>query len=151
MNKTVMALTVVLSLWTYAAMAEPQQNQQATLGKHEPPPQAYADCKGKTAGAAVQHTTPDGTVAATCVETPKGLAARPNQMPNAGHNASSASRVPPQAAIDACTGKSDGTACNMNTPGGAVTATCAYTPDRKYFACRPNDMKQPEVAQGLNR
>ena len=46
---------------------------------HDPPPQAYEDCKGKRAGDIVQHTTPEGTVAATCVDSPKGLVARPNQ------------------------------------------------------------------------
>jgi hypothetical protein len=42
-----------------------------------PPPQAFADCRGKAEGEAVQHTTPEGVVAATCVQTPQGLAARP--------------------------------------------------------------------------
>jgi hypothetical protein len=43
-----------------------------------PPPQAFADCRGKAEGDAVQHTTPEGVVAATCIQTPQGLAARPN-------------------------------------------------------------------------
>jgi hypothetical protein len=43
-----------------------------------PPPQAFADCKGKAAGDAVQHATPEGVVAATCIQTPQGLAARPD-------------------------------------------------------------------------
>lgn len=47
----------------------------------EPPPQAYTDCVGKKAGDAVQHTTPEGKVAATCMESPKGLVARPNRPP----------------------------------------------------------------------
>jgi hypothetical protein len=45
----------------------------------EPPPQAYADCLGKQAGATVQHTTPEGKVPATCTESPKGLVARPSR------------------------------------------------------------------------
>jgi hypothetical protein len=45
----------------------------------EPPPQAYADCVGKQAGATVQHTTPEGKVPATCTESPKGLVARPSR------------------------------------------------------------------------
>lgn len=49
-------------------------------GLRRPPPQAFADCRGKSEGAAVQHTTPRGDrVAATCVQTPDGLAARPDQ------------------------------------------------------------------------
>jgi uncharacterized protein (DUF2345 family) len=56
-----------------------QQTQQKPAGGHEPPPQAYEDCKGKKTGDTVQHTTPEGKVAATCVESPKGLVARPSQ------------------------------------------------------------------------
>lgn len=48
-------------------------------GERGPPPQAFADCRGHAAGDKVQHTTPEGVVAATCVETPKGLAARPDR------------------------------------------------------------------------
>ena len=49
-------------------------------GFRRPPPQAFADCRGKKEGVSVQHTTPRGdVVAATCVQTPEGLAARPNQ------------------------------------------------------------------------
>jgi hypothetical protein len=51
----------------------------ASAPGHEPPPQAYTDCKGKKAGEAIQHSTPEGVVTATCQETPKGLVARPNQ------------------------------------------------------------------------
>ena len=47
------------------------------------------------------------------------------------------SRMPPQSAIDACTGKPEGTACEVSTPEGTKAGDCAYTPDQKYFACRP--------------
>jgi hypothetical protein len=51
-------------------------------GVRRPPPQAFADCKGKGVGVAVQHKTPRGDiVAATCVQTPEGLAARPDRPP----------------------------------------------------------------------
>ena len=50
--------------------------------RREPPPQAFADCKGKKSGDAIQHTTPEGKVAATCRESPKGLVARPDQPRN---------------------------------------------------------------------
>ncbi len=59
--------------------AQPSPPRSASSAPHEPPPQAYADCKGRKAGDAIQHTTPDGKVAATCQESPKGLVARPNQ------------------------------------------------------------------------
>ena len=51
-----------------------------------------------------------------------------------------ASRVPPDSAISACSGKSEGTACEVTGPNGAKQGVCAYTPDRKYYACKPNDM-----------
>ena len=47
--------------------------------RHEPPAQAYSDCKGKKAGDVIQHTTPQGQVAATCEDSSKGLVARPKQ------------------------------------------------------------------------
>ncbi|BBL71152.1 hypothetical protein MoryE10_17580 [Methylogaea oryzae] len=60
--------------YTLAALAAPPG---------EPPSQVYEDCRGKSPGAVVQHATPQGQVAATCVPTPNGLAARPNQPRNA--------------------------------------------------------------------
>ena len=67
----------------------PSQPQASSAG-HEPPPQAYTDCKGKQAGDTVQHTTREGKVPATCESSPKGLVARPKHaMPDHG-------AVPPQ-------------------------------------------------------
>lgn len=45
----------------------------------EPPAQAYADCRGRRVGDAVLHKTREGTVSATCADSPKGLVARPNR------------------------------------------------------------------------
>jgi len=45
--------------------------------------------------------------------------------------------APPQSAIDACGGKSDGATCQADETGAGV---CSYTPDRKYFSCKPNNM-----------
>jgi len=44
-----------------------------------PPPQAFEDCRGKAAGAVVQHMTREGTVQAICEQTSEGLVARPGQ------------------------------------------------------------------------
>jgi hypothetical protein len=54
--------------------------------RHGPPPQAFADCKGKSEGDQVQHATPFGVVPATCVQTPQGLAARPLHPPQGGQD-----------------------------------------------------------------
>ena len=70
------------------AQDKPAEKPQAATSRpggsdrHEPPPQAFADCKGKKVGDAIQHTTPEGKVAATCQESPKGLVARPDQPKN---------------------------------------------------------------------
>jgi hypothetical protein len=57
----------------------PDQNG---AGQGRPPPQAFADCRGKKEGVAVRHATPRGdVVAATCIRTPDGLAARPDRPP----------------------------------------------------------------------
>jgi len=63
---------------------------------------------------------------------------RAQENPESQRNGSS--RVPPQAALDACAGKSEGTACEVATSQGTQSGDCAYTPDKKYFACRSSRM-----------
>lgn len=46
-------------------------------------------------------------------------------------------RTPPQEAITACSGMSEGTSCQVQGPQGAINGTCGYTPDKKYFVCKP--------------
>ena len=70
---------LAVTLCAGIAMAQDRAQSRQTLPDHPPPPQAYADCKGKKAGDAVQHTTREGKVAATCAASPEGLVARPNQ------------------------------------------------------------------------
>ena len=74
---------VLCLVCTSSAIAQVQPAASAPRAdappKHEPPAQAYADCKGKKAGDAIQHTTPEGKVAATCQESPKGLVAKPDR------------------------------------------------------------------------
>ncbi len=50
------------------------------------------------------------------------------------------SRVPPESAISACSGKSEGTACQVTGPNGTKQGVCVHTPDQKYYACKPHDM-----------
>ena len=63
------------------------------------------------------------------------------------------SRMPPQSAIDACAGQSEGTACEVSTPDGTKSGDCAYTPDNKYFACRPErgDSNRSASSEGDQR
>jgi len=76
-----MITRVLLLVLTICLAATPgwAQDRPERQDRQGPPPQAYDDCRGKQAGDAVQHTTRDGVVAATCVETPQGLAARPDR------------------------------------------------------------------------
>jgi len=62
-------------------MAQSPQPHQEGQGGQAPPQQAYDDCKGKKAGDSVQHMTREGKVAATCMDSPQGFIARPNQPP----------------------------------------------------------------------
>lgn len=62
--------------------------------------------------------------------------------PAIGAQVNGPARVPPQLAIDVCKSKSEGTACEFTGPNGTKQGVCAYTPDKKYYACKPNDMRQ---------
>jgi len=46
-------------------------------------------------------------------------------------------RAPPEFAVAACSGKKDGDTCQFQGPVGKENGTCRYTPDKKYFACKP--------------
>jgi len=68
----------------YAAEQSPCASDAAdSHQRHEPPPQAYQDCKGKQVGDVVQTTPPHrGTISATCTSSAKGLFARPDHPPS---------------------------------------------------------------------
>ncbi|MFO1413885.1 MAG: hypothetical protein U1F10_08260 [Burkholderiales bacterium] len=90
-------VAVATALWACAAPAKAPESPTTTGERRPPPPQAYADCGGKQVGAAVQHTTPEGKVAAVCAESPKGLVARPVVPKEArGSVAPPADRVSPR-------------------------------------------------------
>jgi hypothetical protein len=79
MKRGILLLVLVMSVSALVVTAQNRPAQPSTADRSDPPTQAYEDCKGRSAGDTVQHTTPDGKVAATCVESPKGLVARPTQ------------------------------------------------------------------------
>jgi hypothetical protein len=89
-------LSLILSFYAAVALAQSPQTRPERQGVHEPPPQAYEDCKGKMAGDAVQHTTREGKVTATCVDSPQGLVARPDQPPSARPDARQLDSPPAQ-------------------------------------------------------
>lgn len=45
--------------------------------------------------------------------------------------------TPPQEAIDACLGLTQGSACTINTPNGTVSGTCGTPPNSSQMACMP--------------
>ena len=77
------ATGLALSVVAAGCLAQPQPGGNQGARPMGPPPEAYTACQGKTEGAAVTMTTPDGRqIAATCAKGPDGrLAARPNDMP----------------------------------------------------------------------
>ena len=85
MKTTLTVLAIAMSMMSSSLLA--QETQSQSTGGREPPPQAYEDCQGRKAGDTVQHTTREGAVAATCVESPNGLVARPNQGRASGQGA----------------------------------------------------------------
>ncbi len=52
-------------------------------------------------------------------------------------------QAPPEESQTACTGKAENSPCSFIGPQGEANGTCAYTPDRKYFACRPERGNAP--------
>lgn len=68
-----LAFLIAAPLWA--------QSSPPPQGRPGPPPNAYADCRGRKAGDRVQHTTPRGTGPAVCLDSPEGLVARPEPPP----------------------------------------------------------------------
>ena len=98
-------LAFAMSMTSTGLLAQQMQSQSG--GSREPPPQAYEDCLGKKSGDTVQHATREGSVVATCVDSPNGLVARPNQGRASGQGAgqgagqgsgANANQPPPQGA-----------------------------------------------------
>ena len=81
MKPTFLPLAAALCAVSALALAQdrPPPREGGGNASNAPPPSAFADCRGKRAGDSVQHVTREGPVAATCVDTPDGLVARPER------------------------------------------------------------------------
>lgn len=79
--KKVLFLSVAALISTSVVAQNGNPKDPSLENSRKPPPQAFQDCVGKGINAKVDHKTPEGMVPATCVETPDGLAARPNNPP----------------------------------------------------------------------
>lgn len=73
---------VAIAAWadgsSVAGGAVSSNSEAANSACHGPPPHAYDDCRNRKAGESVHHLSREGTVAATCMESPDGLVARLN-------------------------------------------------------------------------
>ena len=81
------ALLLPATLWAQAPASNPPEMKggkaQEQGPRREPPPQAYDKCKGKKEGDKVQINTPrEGSIGAVCIQSPKGLFARPDRPPH---------------------------------------------------------------------
>jgi len=69
---------------------------------------------------------------------PGGGAIQSTQSTQTTQPPSSQQGQPPQAAIDACSGKSANTSCTVSTPNGTLYGTCKTPPGQSSLACVPN-------------
>ena len=60
-------------------------------------------------------------------------------------------RKPPKESLDACINKSEGSICAFVSPKGDEKGTCVYTPDNRYFGCRPNRGNNQDKQNQSNR
>jgi hypothetical protein len=91
--------------------------------RHGPPPEFFRICEGKTAGAAVQVTAPDGAlISGVCTTADARLVFRPDHP---RRQFSGNRPTPPPEAYKACEGKSAGAPASLTGPQGeTVTGTC---------------------------
>ncbi len=60
-------------------------------------------------------------------------------------------RVPPRESQEACRNKSEGSICSFVSPKGRENGACAYTPDNKYYSCRPEIGNKGNLTVGESR
>ena len=75
-----------------------------------------------------------------------------NGPPSAGVQSLRPRRTPPQAAIEACKGKTEGASCSISSPDGMLDGLC-LTGEENIFACRPNRnrLQDKESRQEVNQ
>ncbi len=60
-------------------------------------------------------------------------------------------REPPRESQAACRGKPEGSMCSFVSQKGKESGTCAYTPDNKFYSCRPTRGGSAKSAAGEKR
>ncbi|KGJ93977.1 hypothetical protein [Colwellia psychrerythraea] len=59
---------------------------------------------------------------------------------------------PPQPAIDICLSKEENSACEFQGPQETEKGICEFTPDQRYFACKPSRQgRQPRPSTDNHR
>ena len=92
-----------------------------------PPQQAFDDCRGKAAGVVVQHMTPEGSVSATCMDSPDGLVARPDR-PSDSHSGQERNRRPGETNADRPSRPAS--SADLRRPSGGVDQSGKSGPGR---------------------
>ena len=142
-TKTMIGLLASLLLLLNSGTLFAQQGSQQGGQRGGPPQEAIDACDGKSDGDTVEFETRDGqTISGVCRERNGETVAVPengqqgqgrsqnggqqdSQMSNQGSSQRGGQNGPPQEAIDACSGKSDGASVSFETPrGDSVSGTC---------------------------
>jgi hypothetical protein len=97
--------------------------------RHQPPPEAFTACQGKSTAEACTVAFQDRTIDGSCAPADDNrLFCRPSRPPGAPQ--------PPAEAFAACQGRSESDSCSVSLPDRTVAGTCAASPDGTLF-CRP--------------
>jgi Spy/CpxP family protein refolding chaperone len=84
MDSQFMRTSVAMIAMAVEAWAAVAKEGASPPDGRDPPAHAYTDCQGRKSGDRVEHRTREGTVAATCLDSAKGLVARPDRPGDSG-------------------------------------------------------------------
>lgn len=92
-----------------------------------------------TSGNAPTNTNPGTTVNGQQQQPQSGQGTNGQNQPTGqgGSAQGGQGQQPPQEAISACNGLSDGSVCSFNTPNGTMNGTCGTPPNSSQLACMP--------------
>lgn len=90
---------------------------QRTESERRPPPNAFLECRGKSEGDTVMHSTPEGPVTSICINSPDELVARPVRPDQAPRRPSSSPGAQPLSSpMSSTTQRSPAKAETRSTP-----------------------------------
>ena len=141
---------VIIAALPFGCIDDPGSSSDAgrTVAKDGgPPPVAVEACKGLTEGTECSFTIGGYKVNGHCGTGPEGqgsFACGPDGTPPSGTGDGGAlPSTPPPAAVDACKGLTEGTACSFTIEGYMVSGRCGTGPGAQgMFACGPQGAVQ---------